>query len=513
VEQTRWRTAGRIHTLQFNPRGRLIAVGYWDHPQVSVYDATNGQETAQIPLGTNLHVTALCWHPEGNRLAVGSSDPRIQIWDVEEGRKLTSLEGHVQEVGPLTFHPEGMLLASGSWDGTLRLWDLATGRQEMQIVGGALLQFSKDGRWLGFFWSDAEHAQLLEVIPAQEYFTLENSPSWERPAYYFCASGPDNRLLAAAMENGIGIWDLQRRRAVGFLPSGYTESVAFEPDGEALLTGSVQTGLLRWPIRRSDTSQSDLTIGPPQKIQVPFPPQRFACSRDFKTLAIVSENAGKAAVLHPETESNKPLIVEHSQASFVALSPDAKWFATSGWHSDRVRLWNAQSAELVWEQVVLGGQTRVSFTPDSRQLIVSRGREFSVLDIITSEIKRRLPREVGLYPGDVVFSPDGKLMALEMAPGIIHLKELSTYRTVAQLEAPLADRSGWMTFDAIGTTLFTISSAAPGIIHVWDLRAIRGRLKTMGLDWDWPEFPPVKESVVSARSRPLQVKVVSADAK
>jgi hypothetical protein len=27
-------------------------------------------------------------------------------------------------------------------------------------------------------------------------------------------------------------------------------------------------------------------------------------------------------------------------------------------------------------------------------------------------------------------------------------------------------------------------------VHVWDLRAMRQRLKGMGLDWEWPEFPP-----------------------
>ena len=43
LEQNRWRTAGRIHSLQFNPRGRRIAIGYMDQPQVSVYDATNGR--------------------------------------------------------------------------------------------------------------------------------------------------------------------------------------------------------------------------------------------------------------------------------------------------------------------------------------------------------------------------------------------------------------------------------------------------------------------------------------
>jgi superkiller protein 3 len=31
-------------------------------------------------------------------------------------------------------------------------------------------------------------------------------------------------------------------------------------------------------------------------------------------------------------------------------------------------------------------------------------------------------------------------------------------------------------------------------VHVWDLRVIRRRLKGMGLDWEWDEFPPASES-------------------
>jgi serine/threonine protein kinase/WD40 repeat protein len=512
TEQNRWKADGEIHSMQFSPRGRRMAVGYMSQPWVSIYDATEGRELAKLPVGAHAYAT-VCWHPEGNRLAVGGSHVQIQIWDVEARRKLTSLEGHVQDVNQLTFHPDGMLLASSSWDRMVRLWDLATGRQEMQIPLAALLQFSKDGQCLGFFLSDSEHAQLLEVTSTQEYFTLENNPSWERLGYDFCASSPDNRLLAAAMRDGTGIWDLQRRRAVALVASGYTKSVVFELNGQALLTCSEQTGLLRWPIRESETNASELAIGPAQKIPLSVAPHRLACSKDFKTLAIVSELAGKAVVLHQGPESNRSIVVEHPGASFLALSPDAKWLATSGWHSPRVRLWNAQSGGLTWERIV-DGETKVSFSPDGRQLIISRIGEFSFLDVGTFETTRRLAREV-VYPGETVFSPDGKLMALEMEPGVIHLKEVSTSRTVAQLQDPYEYRSVWMSFGADGTKLIAISSAA-NAIHVWDLRAIRARLKTMGLDWDWPEFPaPTKseESRTSFAREVLKVQVISADAR
>ena len=104
-------------------------------------------------------------------------------------------------------------------------------------------------------------------------------------------------------------------------------------------------------------------------------------------------------------------------------------------------------------------------------------------------------------------------MALEMAPGVIHLKEVPTDRTVAQLQDPFADRSFWLTFGADGTKLIAISSWASAV-HVWDLRAIRARLKPMGLDWDWPEFAPphpTQDSHLSAARHHLKIRVVGAE--
>src|SRR5438046_3073554 len=64
-----------------------------------------------------------------------------------------------------------------------------------------------------------------------------------------------------------------------------------------------------------------------------------------------------------------------------------------------------------------------------------------------------MQREMGLYPGFVAFTGDGKLMAVEMAPGLIHLKEISSGRTVAQLEDPDRNVSTWMSFTPDGHTL------------------------------------------------------------
>src|SRR5262249_30433226 len=81
------------------------------------------------------------------------------------------------------------------------------------------------------------------------------------------------------------------------------------------------------------------------------------------------------------------------------------------------------------------------FTPDSRTLIISRGEEFSFWDVQTLQPIRRLSRDVAHFPGHVAFSPDGRLMALEMAPAVLHLKDVATGRTVAKLEDPHGNRA------------------------------------------------------------------------
>ncbi|HTL15641.1 MAG TPA: hypothetical protein VL793_00310, partial [Patescibacteria group bacterium] len=81
-----------------------------------------------------------------------------------------------------------------------------------------------------------------------------------------------------------------------------------------------------------------------------------------------------------------------------------------------------------------------------------------------------------------------KMMAVEISPGIIHLKEIASGRTIAKLENPFRERSTWLAFSSDGTQLIVAARYAK-TIHVWDLARIRAGLKTLGLDWHWPDFP------------------------
>ena len=48
----------------------------------------------------------------------------VRLWNLPNGKSLTTLEGHTDHVTGLVFGPDGKILASKSSDQTVRLWNL-----------------------------------------------------------------------------------------------------------------------------------------------------------------------------------------------------------------------------------------------------------------------------------------------------------------------------------------------------------------------------------------------------
>jgi hypothetical protein len=112
-----------------------------------------------------------------------------------------------------------------------------------------------------------------------------------------------------------------------------------------------------------------------------------------------------------------------------------------------------------------------------------------------------------MHPGWVAFSPDEKLMAVEISPGVVRLCELQTGRTIAHLQDPTGNVNTWFGFTPDNTQLI-VTAIHERAVHRWDLRALRHELKAVGLDWDWPEFPPPSEQDKNPPA--LEVEVVTA---
>ena len=58
-------------------------------------------------------------------LASGSWDHTVKLWDGATRENIATLEGHTDRVYSVVFSPDGTRLASGSSDGTILLWNLS----------------------------------------------------------------------------------------------------------------------------------------------------------------------------------------------------------------------------------------------------------------------------------------------------------------------------------------------------------------------------------------------------
>ena len=93
---------------------------------------------------------------------------------------------------------------------------------------------------------------------------------------------------------------------------------------------------------------------------------------------------------------------------------------------------------------------------------------------------RELQWEISSFPGWVAFSPDGRFVALEISPAVVHLIDAASGRTLARLQDPDADRARWLGITADGAKLVVIAGYSKAI-HLWDLRRIGRDLVAIGL--------------------------------
>ncbi|MCH7799304.1 MAG: protein kinase [Planctomycetes bacterium] len=73
--------------------------------------------------GHTAYVLSVAFSPDGARLATGSGDNTVKLWDAATGEEIMTLRGHTAGVTSVAFSPDGARLATGSDDNTVKLWD------------------------------------------------------------------------------------------------------------------------------------------------------------------------------------------------------------------------------------------------------------------------------------------------------------------------------------------------------------------------------------------------------
>jgi WD40 repeat protein len=167
--------------LDVSPSG-AVALGGQDGAVVIWMPSS--QQWSRLPTSSNAPATVLAFNPAGDRLASGSKDGSVALWDVQTGQPIgLPLPGHRAVVESLSFDADGRTLTSGDGEVEIeRRLDL-TSLERVQARACQIAQRDfTEAEWrdlgIGDRWADLG----LASIRASFGFKESHAPTCPRPA-------------------------------------------------------------------------------------------------------------------------------------------------------------------------------------------------------------------------------------------------------------------------------------------------------------------------------------------
>jgi eukaryotic-like serine/threonine-protein kinase len=436
-------------------RGDRLATGSTNQT-IKIWDVPGGQCVTSLKTD---EVIAMALSPDGQTLVTSYWDSEVKFWDVTRGVQIGSLTNNQHRVWSLVFSPDGRLLATGGTDQLVRLWDVATRQQAEQLQGHGSevmsVAFSPDGQTVASGGKD-KRAMLWSVHPTRTLTTVTNVIS----RAIFSSNG---RLVAAGIgRNKVAIWDVATLQVQAVF-DGAHDAVAFSTDGNGLITRGTNYFLRTFDVATQTVRET--TPGRPMRetffYDVLSPDaQIMAAGWADGTLAFFDAKTG--AVIATEAHAYGQFIFK------MAFSPNGKLLATAGASAVleelAAKIWDTATHKLLAKP---SGHTElvldVAFTPDG-EILLTCGADDSIKFWDTTTWKE-IPPSLGQkeYVSALALSPNGRRLATACSDRTMKLWNVATRREIASLKLGLY--GFYITFSPDGQTLAVQDGG--GLLRVW----------------------------------------------
>eukprot|EP01100_Stratorugosa_tubuloviscum_P009626 TRINITY_DN402_c2_g1_i1.p1 TRINITY_DN402_c2_g1~~TRINITY_DN402_c2_g1_i1.p1 ORF type:complete len:496 (-),score=223.21 TRINITY_DN402_c2_g1_i1:156-1643(-) len=355
-----------VLSVSFSPDGNRLASGSGD-TTIRLWDMNT--ETPMIACrGHSKWVLCVAWSPDGVRLGSGSMDNQVRVWDGRSGRLLRLLKGHTKWITSIAWEPlhlnsPSIKLASGSKDGTVRIWDVRLGTCSLSLSGhtAAITCVKWSGEGLIYTASEDRTIKVFTANEGKLIRTLSGHGHWVNTL----AIHTDYALRTGAFdENGVAPQDLEQAKQAALVKYQKVKGSG----NERLVSGSDDHTMYLWEPGKASNDGGG---------------KNFVCRM---------------------TGHQQPV-------NIVAFSPDGLFIASASFDKS-IKLWNGINGTFIATfRGHVGAVYQIAWSADSRLLVSgSKDSTMKLWDMKTRRLKSDLPGHA-----DEVFSvdwsPDGERVA------------------------------------------------------------------------------------------------------
>lgn len=470
----------------------------------------------------------ITYSADGKLLAVGGYDGggqgKIRVWDAAKGKQLHEWSGQQGSISKVVFSPNNKVLASlADNQASILLLDTATGKElrKHQVASGMLVSFafSPDSKTL-VYAGQGDGVRIMEVASGKELRHLEGT----KMGIFSLAFTPDGKTLAAGGQNNlIQMWDTATWRELRHYGGhdAAVSSVAFSPDGKRILTTSSDRTIRVW----DSFTGKEIRKLPGTDLHDDQQSSGSAFSPDGRLLATSTmkidpnnQQAQEGQVRLWDLDTGKLLRkfgVPEVGVGSLAIAPGNRLLA-SAWFDGVIRIWDVTTGKEVRqfrffqqenpEEVVQAGNIALTFSPDGKLLATRESKpamaddddvelyevnsQIKLWEVASGKVRRQLqfkglpteranPRVLfnrfalavndliddSNESGMIVFSPDGKILALPSYE-TIHLFNLVNGKELRRVGGHQVN-AGTATFSPDGRMI--AAGTFDGSIRVWEV--------------------------------------------
>jgi len=383
---------GEVRALALTPDFEILAVAGgpeygWNkenknEPFLTLLNPSDGKEIRRLE-NIREGVAALGISKNGHVLAAGLGGV-IRVWELPSGKELTVQAGHQHWISEVDISEDGKSAVTAGGDGPIILWDLATGAEKLRLRGheaeARAVSFIPGSKLMASAGTD-QKVRIWDRTTGQQLQELEASP---KGSTYSVAVSSDSKLLAAGdySDGTIHIWDLAKSKLIhqvkiGDLMGDGVLNMAFSPSGNVLAVGETALNAMK---------------------------MNFGKGLDEPDARIQLWDASIGKKLH-EIPAHKFCV------NSLAISPDGRSLASTGWRDKSVSLWDADTGKKLLDIPCECANGVVKFSPDGKVLAWSNSMtgEICLWEMASKKLRRRFQGHATAVHS-LAFSPNGRIL-------------------------------------------------------------------------------------------------------